>query len=151
MQSRAALAQQPWQSGACQLINDLCQIDRGVVNLQHGDACRPQRLKIIWTLSGSSDDHDCATDSLGWCGNVWIKISTCRYDHQGWIWGEPLLLPNAELPWFKINGAIALNTDGVGANQNCIGQRSLQGKDLMITCSVDGAGTPIGTLNRAVE
>ena len=82
---------------------------------------------------------DCATDPLGWCGNVWIKISTRRYDHQDWVWGETLLLPNAELPWFKINGAVALDTDGVGANQNRIGQGSLQGEDLMITCSVDGA------------
>ena len=41
VQPGTALAQQPWQAGARQLINDLSQIERRTFSLQHGDACAP--------------------------------------------------------------------------------------------------------------
>jgi len=62
---------------------------------------------------------------------VW-KLSdqdgTRRDDHQGWIRSQTLLLSDLLLPGFKINGSVALEPDGVGADQNGIRQCPLQGE-----------------------
>ena len=97
--------------------------------LEHRNARRPQRLKIICRFAGGSDDHDRSSDTLSWCGNHRIKISAGGDDHQHRVRGEALLLPDLELPWFKIDSAIALEAHRIGADQNRVSQSSLQGED----------------------
>ena len=63
-------------SRARKLIHDLNQIQSCAFSLQHRNARCPQGLKIIWGLARSGDDHDCSSDTLGWCGNHRVKIGT---------------------------------------------------------------------------
>jgi hypothetical protein len=64
------------EAGARKLIHDLNQIELGPCGLQHCNACRPQRFKIIWGFACSGDDRDRSAVALGWCGDHRINIRT---------------------------------------------------------------------------
>ena len=151
MQPGTALAQQSLEAGARKLINDLNQIEFCAISLQHCNARCPQGCKIIWGLARSGDDRDRSSVTFGWCGDHRVKISARGDDHQCRIRSKTLLLADPELPRFKIDCAVALETHGVGTDQNRISQSPLQREDSMITFGVDAARSPIWTLHGSVE
>ena len=147
VQSGTALAEQAGQPSACELINDQGQVEDAAFRLLHCNARRSQRFKIIRRLARRGNDHDRATLTFGRCRDRWIKVCAGRNDHQGWIGSQTLLVANLKLPRLKINGPVALKAHSVGSDQDRVGQGALQGKQVLITGSIEGARSAVGALH----